>query len=146
MYVEAVVEQGENMSRESRGQERARQFGLELKLARVRAGMVQTELSEILGVHSTSVSQWERGNRADVPDRDTVAALDEILNADGALLRAAGWSAPSAPVTIQVDPTHSNGSTVAGLGDTVRLPAGLTSEDVAVVMSVAYQLASARSS
>lgn len=123
-----------------RGQERAKAFGTELKLWRIRAELLQTEVADRVGVHSTSVSQWERGHRADVPDRDLVEALDTALGANGAILRAAGYGADlGAPVTHVTD--HPRFSAAAG--GVLPIPEDLTPSDIAVLLAVANALASA---
>lgn len=58
-------------------------FGLNVKLARVKAGLTQEELAERAGMHRTTIGQLERGQRGlnvaslgrladalDVPGRD----------------------------------------------------------------------------
>lgn len=109
------------------GQDRAKAFGMELKLARVRASMLQQELADALGLHATSISQFERGDRADVPDFDTVQQLDQILGTNGALIAAAGY---------ELDPIPTSGM--------LPLPEGLTPDDIAALMTLVRQLAHAR--
>lgn len=132
------------MGREQKGRERAREFGIEMKLARIRAGVLQQELADTLGVHPTSVSQWERGDRADVPDRDTVLGIDRALGTNGALLRAAGWSAVDGdmePVVASV-PTAPASVEITEDGEMIVSLPRLSSDDLALVLSVARRLAS----
>ena len=69
-------------------------FGIELRLARIRSGTYQKAIADEMGWHSTAISQLERGDRAALPDYQTVVKLDKFLNAEGALLAAAGYKAP----------------------------------------------------
>ena len=50
--------------------------GLELKLARVRAGLTLWELGKLAGVHPARISEMERDQRAIA--EAVVAALDKI--------------------------------------------------------------------
>lgn len=117
---------------DKRGAQRAEEFGVELKLWRIRSRMLQAELAERIGVHATSISQWERGDRADTPDRDTVEALDEALGAGGSLTRAAGYGGEGSVVELPA---------TAGQ---LPLPTNLTTDDIAVLLAVTRQLSMAR--
>lgn len=115
------------MGIEKKGRDRAKRFGHELKLARIRADVLQTELADMLKVHATSVSQWERGDRARVPDFDTVSAIDDALDAGGVLLEAAGYREPAEGETTMIP-----------------IPLNLTSSDVALLLEMARRLSDAR--
>ena len=86
--------------------------------------MLQSELAEIIGVHPTSISQWERGDRNRPPSQEVVDNLDKALDADGALARAAGY-------------TPTTDMPTAGI---LPLPANLDTEDIALLVSVAKRL------
>jgi transcriptional regulator with XRE-family HTH domain len=54
-------------------------------------GLSQQALAVKLGMSAAAVTQWERG--VIVPRRATVERLDEVLEADGAILAAFGYTA-----------------------------------------------------
>ena len=89
------------------------QFGIELRLARIRAGTYQKAIADHMGWHSTAISQLERGDRASLPDFETVQRLDDFLKSEGALLAAAGFKVRNAKA-------HSKPTL------TVELPASFT--------------------
>jgi transcriptional regulator with XRE-family HTH domain len=53
-----------------------KEIGLRIKLARIRAGLKQKELAEMVGMHPMSISQIESGRRS-----TTIAQLLEIAKA-----------------------------------------------------------------
>ena len=92
-------------------------FGLEVRLARVKAGTFQRAIAEHMGWHPTAVSQLERGDREWMPDLETVTKLDEFLEAGGHLIEAAGYTV-----------TKSRKRT-PDVQQTITLPLGLTKRD-----------------
>jgi transcriptional regulator with XRE-family HTH domain len=94
-------------------------FGTELRTARIRANLKQSDVAAHMGWHSTSISQLERGDRANLPDFRTVKKLDRFLNAKGKLLTAAGFKAPAGSHTQPIF--------------TVTIPQGFTAEETAQV-------------
>lgn len=54
--------------------------GLELRIARVRAGLTQYEFAKLAEVHPSRLSEMERGQREITPA--VVAALDKLLRAE----------------------------------------------------------------
>ena len=58
----------------------------ELRAARASMGLTQAELSRVLGVHWTTISDWERG-AASVPHQ--VALLVELMAESGDILARA---------------------------------------------------------
>ncbi|MBV2138589.1 MAG: helix-turn-helix domain-containing protein [Candidatus Thiodiazotropha sp. (ex Ctena orbiculata)] len=48
-----------------------------MKLARLRTGLSQAALAELLGTHAMTISKWERGERQ--PDSAAVAALRMLM-------------------------------------------------------------------
>ncbi|MCG8004708.1 MAG: helix-turn-helix domain-containing protein [Candidatus Thiodiazotropha lotti] len=49
----------------------------QIKSARLRAGLSQGALAQILGTHAMTISKWERGERQ--PDSSAVAALRMLV-------------------------------------------------------------------
>ena len=127
---------------------RVKGFGVALKVARIRAGIFQNQLAEKLGVHSTSVSQWERGDRADVPSRDIVETLERVLEANGELLKACGY-APMEEETGEA-PNQSAAATSAtatsSAAPTILLPVPgiLDADDVRALLDLAERIATAK--
>lgn len=56
------------------------EIGLFIKLARIKAGLTQTQLAEKIGVKQKDVSRWETGERK--PRFDTLAKIVQACNAD----------------------------------------------------------------
>ena len=54
--------------------------GLEIKLARIKAGLKQSELAEAVFRHQTMISKYERGKSE--PDEATVQAIREVTGAN----------------------------------------------------------------
>jgi len=69
-------------------------FGIELRAARVRRRLKQSEVAAHMGWHSTAISQLEIGDRASLPEFKTAKKLDRFLKANGRLLVAAGFAPP----------------------------------------------------
>ncbi|HPP38410.1 MAG TPA: helix-turn-helix transcriptional regulator [Thermosynergistes sp.] len=65
-------------AREGRKDSLEKEIGLRIKLARIRAGLKQKELAEMVGMHPMSISQIESGRRS-----TTIAQLLEIAKALG---------------------------------------------------------------
>ncbi|MFE5327016.1 helix-turn-helix domain-containing protein [Embleya sp. NPDC056575] len=61
-------------------------FGAQLRYLRDQLGMTVTQVGEAVGNSPHTISSWERGVR--VPNPDTIRALDELLQANGALIAA----------------------------------------------------------
>lgn len=59
--------------------------GLELKIARVRAGLTLWKLGQLAGVHAARISEMERGQRAIA--KAVVTALEEV---PGVVVQIAG--------------------------------------------------------
>ncbi|WP_174547466.1 Scr1 family TA system antitoxin-like transcriptional regulator [Nocardiopsis dassonvillei] len=59
-------------------------FAQELTRYRDAAGLTQTQLARVSGLHLSSVNRWERGGS--LPKRENAEHLDRVLNADGSLL------------------------------------------------------------
>lgn len=55
-----------------------KRIGARFKTARAFRGYKQTDLAEALGVHSITVSKWERG--VQTPDADTVRRMCDLLD------------------------------------------------------------------
>ena len=53
---------------------------LNLKIARIKAGIGQTELSRKLGMYDEAISAYERGTR--VPSIDTCKKIADVLGCD----------------------------------------------------------------
>ena len=51
---------------------------MNIKELRRREGLSQIKLAELIGVHQTAISQWEKGRTA--PDRSSLKKLAEIFN------------------------------------------------------------------
>jgi transcriptional regulator with XRE-family HTH domain len=92
-------------------------FGLEVRLARVRAGTFQRAIADYMGWHPTAVSQLERGDREWMPDLRTVQQLDDFLEAGGHLVEAAGYT------------VAKSRKKVPDVQQTITLPLGLTKRD-----------------
>jgi transcriptional regulator with XRE-family HTH domain len=75
--------------------ERVQAFGMALRLARVKAGLHQGAVAKEMGVHPTAVSQWERGERVELPEQSVIVRLDQFLNAGGELAGSVGIQVPS---------------------------------------------------
>jgi transcriptional regulator with XRE-family HTH domain len=69
---------------------RVHALGRALKLSRVAAGLLQSDVALTMGMHATAIGQLERGERAQLPADELVARLDAAVFADGAVLHAAG--------------------------------------------------------
>ena len=54
--------------------------GRKLRIQRVTAGLRQSELAELAGVHQTAISHLELGKRG--TSRDTLAVLADVLGCD----------------------------------------------------------------
>ena len=93
-------------------------FGVEVRLARIRAGTFQRAIAEHMGWHPTAVSQLERGDRAALPDLPTVTKLDDFLEANGTLIEAAGFK-----VTAQ-------GRKKPEVSQVISLPSGLSRREI----------------
>ena len=65
-------------------------LGDELQQLRIRAGLSQKTLAELLGVNVASISRWENGSR--IPKRDKLEKLATLFHCS-----IAGVSAPFAP-------------------------------------------------
>jgi transcriptional regulator with XRE-family HTH domain len=65
-------------------------LGVALKRARERAGLSQRQLADIADWQHSDISKLEAGQRAHIPDREKLEALDAAVGADGHLLRVAG--------------------------------------------------------
>jgi len=68
----------------SRDQEIAKAFGLKVKEVRLAQGMTQEQLAEATGLHSTFISNVERGYR--VPTIVTLLRLAEGLGVEASAL------------------------------------------------------------
>ena len=55
--------------------------GLELKIARVRAGLTLWKLGQLAGVHAARISEMERGQR--IIGKAVVTALEEVPGVEG---------------------------------------------------------------
>ena len=56
-------------------------------------GLTQQQLGTMVGMSSAAISQWERGDTVE-PSRERVAAVDEALGAEGAILTFYGFTPP----------------------------------------------------
>lgn len=121
-----------NQSADDRNRERAVVFGRELRLARARANLYQSDLAAKLGRHATSISQWESGARADVPSEAVVRQLDTILETGGHLLLVAGYlpqqgSGTLPPTTAGVlSITPKEAQLLIALADRLKVSLGMT--------------------
>lgn len=66
--------------------------GAELKKARNAAGLTLDQLAAAVGVTQSAVTQWEAGRVA--PRLQKAIALDDALQAGGAILTAFGYARP----------------------------------------------------
>jgi len=86
----------------------AREFGLNMLLARKRADLSQEELGFRASLHRTEISQLERGVR--LPRIDTVVKLAGALSVPpGDLLKGVAWTAGGQRIgrfRVRSDPTH----------------------------------------
>lgn len=53
-------------------------YNTEFRIARLRAGVTQTELAEKIGVSTASISHWETGRHS--PKSGDIAKLADALN------------------------------------------------------------------
>lgn len=53
-------------------------MGIKIKEMRIKRGLTQKQLAELLGVKQQNVSDWERGERS--PSVKNLKKLSEILN------------------------------------------------------------------
>jgi len=64
----------------------AKLFGAQLRHLREKAGFEPVDLGGVIGNSPHTINSWERGVR--VPNPDTIIRLDELLDANGALIAA----------------------------------------------------------
>lgn len=68
---------------------RARSFGLEIRLARIKSGWAyQKGVAEKMGWHLGYLVQLERGTSEGLPSIEEVARLDDLLGARGLIIDA----------------------------------------------------------
>lgn len=73
------------------GDPRVGPLAIAVRTARERAGLSQRALARQAGWNYAAISRLEAGKRAHPPDEDELRKLDTILDADGHLLRVAGY-------------------------------------------------------
>ena len=76
-------------------------FGEVLKQLRIKKGLSQQQMADMLYVDRSSVARWESGSR--LPDAYMIARLAEILDTDAAVLLNANNSAHEPASVILVD-------------------------------------------
>ena len=76
-------------------------FSDTLKKLRVKKGLSQQALADIMFVARSTVARWETGTR--LPDAVMIARLAEVLGADVNLLLSAAAESDETPIVIMVD-------------------------------------------
>ncbi len=59
-----------------------------IKNARIKAGLTQTELALAIGVTQKEISRWETGTRT--PQAETIASICKVLNVSADILLETG--------------------------------------------------------